>query len=553
MLSTHERNAERQNAPDSAVEARSALRPERGELKRKTVVCIMAAILVIQTVLCAAFALNKAGLFQDEAYTYFLANGSWLHSVPEEGFVYEDGEPWKSWTTVDSFLGIDPDKLYTNQAEDNHPPLYYTLFSLAYSIVPGSTSPVIGCTLNTVFMLACTLLIYALAREVRCSKELSLALSFLWAISPSMVNCMLYLRMYGLLTVFFLAASIAVSRFLRTDKAGWKLALGLFCATTLGFLTQYFFVLYAFPLYLCAGIALLAKRRVKDAALFAAGGIGGIAFAMLLFPPSITHLFSSFRGKQALDKAASGDSFGAFFFEDWRLLNNAVFGGLLAIVIAAIIALAVVALLRRRTESTPKAGMKEASLEWLPVVLMGASAVVFVTLVARVAPFASIRYLMASQPILLTTAFIALFCLAKAATRLPEKRILAAVLAFGVVMTAFGYSHGIKYFDQENEDITALAQENDAMVALWADPILQESLLLDGLSYDKSVYFDDTESFSDFDFSSLANDFTLYVQPGMDFAPYENALEQYSDVSIEYVGETIDHYAAYDVHVGQKS
>lgn len=536
---------------DVAPRAESA----RGRLSRRTVACALAAMLVVQAIVCAGFALNKAGLFQDEAYTYFLANGSWLNSVPEEGVVYEGGEPWRSWVTVDSFLGIDFDKLYTNQADDNHPPLYYTLFSFAYSIVPGSTSPVIGCALNATFMMACTVLLYLLVREVGCSQRLSLLVSALWAISPAMVNCMLYLRMYGLLTVFFLAASIAVARFLNARRAGWQHVVGLFLSTALGFLTQYFLVLYAFPLYLCAGILLLVRRRIRDAALFAAGGIGGIVVAMLIFPPSFSHLFSSFRGKQALDSAASGETFGSFFVEDWRLLNNAVFGGLLLVLLAALAVLGVVVLMRRRAAAKPSAGTADAPsgcerIRWELVGIMALAAFAFVTLVARVAPYASIRYLMAGQPILLAVLIVTLAYLVERALPVGATRAVAIVAAVGVVATACGYAHGIKYFDQLNEDVAALAEENDAMVALWSDPLLQQSLLLDGLSYDRCVFFDDPESFAAFDLSALSHDFTLYVQPGMDFEPYESVLLAYPDAQVEYVGETIDHYAVYDVHLG---
>ena len=65
-----------------------------------------------------------------------------------------------------------------------------------------------------------------------------------------------------------------------------------------GLLTQYFFLFFAFILYLCCGIALLARRRIAHAAIFAGATVGGVVAGILLFPPSVDHLFSSFRGQE---------------------------------------------------------------------------------------------------------------------------------------------------------------------------------------------------------------------------------------------------------------
>ena len=241
----------------------------------RAVVLPLIVILLVQLALCSWFAVNKDGLFQDESYTYFLANGNWLNSVPEEGVIYTDGEPWREWASVDSFLGIDPEMLYKNQESDNHPPLYYIFFSLAYSLFPGSVNPVIGVAVNIVFALITTVELYFLSRLLDVPRRASLVLCALWAINPGMVNCMLYLRMYQLLMVFFLAAAIAAFSYVRRDRIGPGIVACVFLATVGGLLTQYFFLFFAFILYLCCGIALLARRRIAHAAIFAGATVGG--------------------------------------------------------------------------------------------------------------------------------------------------------------------------------------------------------------------------------------------------------------------------------------
>lgn len=526
-------------------------------------------VILVQAILCCWLAFNKAGLFQDESYTFLLANESWLDAVPEEGVVYQDGEPWQSWASVEQFLGINPDKLYENQATDNHPPLYYTLFSLAYSLFPGATTPVIGVMMNAIFALVGTALLYLLCRALRAPRSLSVALCAVWAVNAGMANSAVYLRMYCLLSVFFTAAALVSVRHLNASRSGIPLLVATLVITACGFLTQYFFVLFAFPLYLMTGIALLARRRIACAAKFAVATLGGIACGMLAFPPSVSHLFSSSRGQGALERAATGDSFWSFLVEDWRLLNDGIFGGLLPVLLVALCVLAAVALFMRTTgrrQSVREIGggapglsaRGHASLErperaqdgiFVPaVVMLFVSSVVFVALVARVAPYASIRYLMAVDQILLISVLLLIVVAVRAL--FPSARAAHAVvlvIAVGIVLTLTGWAHGIKYLDQETDSVAALYDQNEAMVVVSEDVLLQQSVMPDALAYGTSVYFYHENAFDAFDFAQLGQDISLYVQPGLDAAPYLEELSGYSNASYEHVGRTIDNYDVYDV------
>ena len=500
-------------------------------------------------------AFEKAGLFQDESYTFMLAHESWLYSVPDEGVVYHNGEPWRSWASADHLFDVDFGKLYQNAAEDNHPPLYFALFAFAYSLFPGATTPVIGVLLNTVFSLFGTVLLYFLCRALGARWQTAVGVCAVWAVNAGMANCTVYLRMYCLLSVFFVAAALLSVRHLRARRSGWGLTALTLLATTVGFLTQYFFVLFAFPLYLLTGILLLAQRRSRCALKFAAATLGGVACGMLLFPPSISHLFSSMRGQEALERAATGDSFGAFLAEDWRLLNDGVFGGLLPLALVVIAVLLVFCLARRRTahagRSTVAKGDVPPQEAWWPgIVLLAVSSAVFVTMVARVAPYASIRYLMAVNPILLSTTLLALFAAARwALPQLSFSKGVALLTAVGCAFAVCGWAHGIKYLDQETDSVAALYGENDALVAVSVDTILQESLLPDALEYGTSVYFYCEETFDEFDLTQLGDGISLYVDPNVDPTPYLEEVETYPGATITYAGETIDHYAVYDVQL----
>lgn len=527
---------------------------------RRFAALALIVILLAQLALCSWFAVNKEGLFQDESYTYFLANGDWLNSIPEEGVVYTDGEPWHDWASVDSFLGIDPEMLYKNQESDNHPPLYYILFSLAYSLFPGSVDPVIGVALNIIFALITTVELYFLCRLLDVPERASLLFCALWAVNPGMVNCMLYLRMYQLLVVFFLAAAIAAFSYIKCERFKPATLLAVFLATVGGLLTQYFFLFFGFALYLCCGIALLLRKRIAHAAGFAAATIGGVVAGILLFPPSVDHLFSSFRGQEALERAATGDSFASFLVEDFRLLNSGVFGYLFPVIVALVALVVLIGFLRARHAAAPAGkhlratgadgGTSESDVWWKGIAILAISSAFYYVAIARVAPFPSIRYLMPVNAVLMLWPYAALYAVVRRAARRREVVALVATCAVGVIATVSGYFQGIKYFDQQDDAVAALASENDAMVALWQDPILQEAIFADALSYDDSVYFNTIEAFEDFDFTTLGSDFTLYVQNLIDPDVFISHLMTYPDATVTYVGHNVDSsYFVYDVHI----
>ena len=119
-----------------------------------------------------------------------------------------------------------------------------------------------------------------------------------------------------------------------------------------------------------------------------------------------------------------------------------------------------------------------------------------------------------------------------------------------MLVSGLGYSHGIKYWDQENDDVAALAQENATFMGVWENPMMVEAFLPDATDYGTGVYFSSPESLGAFDFSQVDGDVTLIVQDGVDFTPYKEALEAAAPgAQMTYVGDTVDHFDVYDVEL----
>lgn len=175
------------------------------------------------------------------------------------------------------------------------------------------------------------------------------------------------------------------------------------------------------------------------------------------------------------------------------------------------------------------------------------SAAFYVLTVARVAPYASIRYLLAVQPVLLAAVMLPLMTLALQALRGRAAACACALLAVAVAVTALGYGYGVKYLDQQNDDVVAADRENGAMLVAYQGATLLQALLPDAQASGDSAYFSTLEAFRAFDFSQTP-DFSLYVQPGMDPQPWLDAASELPGATVRHVGSTIDGYEVYDVH-----
>ena len=93
----------------------------------------------------------KTNYFVDELWSYGLANNNDSHiMLVESGKTYENPEePFLNWMTVQHGQRFDYAKVWRNQANDNHPVLFYLLLHTICSFFPGQFSKWFGWYVNT--------------------------------------------------------------------------------------------------------------------------------------------------------------------------------------------------------------------------------------------------------------------------------------------------------------------------------------------------------------------------------------------------------------------
>lgn len=128
-------------------------------------------------------------------------------------------------------------------------------------------------------------------------RHLSIPNLIFYGFSIGAISSVMFQRMYMMLTFFtvwFLYTNLKI--YYNNFELDKKLKIELCIVTVLGFLTQYYFCFYAAFLAL-AMLVILIKRKEKSKAIkyilqYVRAGIIGV----ILFLPSIYHIFFSYRG-----------------------------------------------------------------------------------------------------------------------------------------------------------------------------------------------------------------------------------------------------------------
>jgi len=263
---------------------------------------LIAILIAIMSLLIFSYQSKKIGLHEDEGYTI-------CSSVnPKNGVMeaYDSGVTGPVWRTreyVKSALSLAPKNifnfkaLYMNQAYDNHPPIYYTLVHFATLFFGGHFSLYSAFIVNIIaFILSCIVLIKIL--KLLNKENLIFPVLILYGLSMGTISMVIFQRMYMVLTLFillyfYLNLKLYKNNFLM-DK---KLIIQLGCTTVFGFLTQYFFAIYAFFIFIIMLIKMINDK--KGQSTIQKYVISHIVYAVIgvgLFVPCIKHLLFSDRG-----------------------------------------------------------------------------------------------------------------------------------------------------------------------------------------------------------------------------------------------------------------
>lgn len=256
-------------------------------------------IIIFAVIRLCIFFSYRDGHHVDETWSYGYANSYFLphvfggYSEETEQNIGEwiTGEVFRDYITVREDQRFSFDSVMFNKKDDLSPILYAFILHFVCSFFPGQFSWGFAFFISLLFFIPSLILIFVLSKEITKSKLVGFITVIYYVFSGCGSANFLFLRVYHIFTFLTLLLFFLIHRIITNEgKKMWVYYLLLPVATLLGCLTHYYFLVMAFGLTLFGCLAILCKKRIKDA--FAVGFImllSVIAF-FLIYTPALVKL-----------------------------------------------------------------------------------------------------------------------------------------------------------------------------------------------------------------------------------------------------------------------
>ena len=394
------------------------------------------------------FQTKKIGFHEDEAYTLCSAVN------PNDGLMaaYDDWAASPVWRTkeyVKNSMSLAPNNilnfkaLYINQANDNHPPLFYTLVHFSSLLFGGQFNIYTVFVVNIIaFIFSCSIIIKIL--KLLDKEHLIFPTLIFYGLSMGTISMVIYQRMYMLLTLFIMLYFYLSLKLYKNDFVmDRKLTIQLGVTTILGFLTQYFFVFYAFFIFAIMVIQMIKKK--KDRKIIRKYVVSHIiygALGILLFVPCIKHLLFSDRG---LTNLGNSNYWGHMLDYIKHLsyaftINNT--NNILMFSILILFAISTIAFIIKSKE------------KFIPIITIVPS-IFYFFIAVKMTSFQELRYIMAVIPFIVLTVFFIL----DEFINIKYKEILFIAISIILILPGFIFSKP-KFLYENYENALNIANKN---------------------------------------------------------------------------------------------
>ena len=396
-------------------------------------------ILYISVILLCGFLLSiylgsfKTGYYIDEYLTYAYSN------CKDFGSAFTDHNFVTEKAFIDTFSvapqhRFDYKMVWNNQAADVHPPLYHVLIHTICSFMPGTFSKWQGLSVNIVFFLLILFVTYKMVYILCKNKELDFLICVFMALNPTLLHSVTFIRMYMMCSFFivFLTYLIVCHIHLNSDNVLFYIKLIL--TIIFGSLTHYYFIIFAFFICSIYGIYLIYKRYFKDLIKCILSALLAAAISLMVFPHMIDHIFKGYRGEQTFSNLSNSNLIECINNYIKIIVND--FWGLEATKI--ILLFVMLFFLSAMLIAIFKHNLKEYMLYFKNgLLLIILSGICYFTLVAKISPSTTERYIYPIYPLILLCIFVVT---GQSITYIFKKR--PSLIIFGTLLislTTFGY------------------------------------------------------------------------------------------------------------------
>lgn len=318
------------------------------------------------------------------------------NSADTKTTTWVSGQEYLNYVAVSKSNKFNYASVYYNQRGDVHPPLYYIILHTICSLFQGIFSKWFALSINIVVLLLTLLMLYKMADRYLGGEAVALAAVGIYGLSGAFMDTAVWLRMYALFALMvticcYVHLKIAAENFRLKGKNRRMLMLVVLG----GFLTHYYFVLYAIGTAMVFVIWMLLQKRWKKAISYVLTLAGTAAIGLCIWPFAVRHVFVGYRGREALDALAGAE----FSFYTMKVMFGhvveALFGGNWWILIAGTCAVAgtvIWKIWRKR-----KGLITEMNLPLGKGLLVIVPIALYTLVVAQIVPILAARYLMGTD------------------------------------------------------------------------------------------------------------------------------------------------------------
>lgn len=289
---------------------------------------------IISMIVAFFFCYKKQGYHYDENYSYY--------STDVTNGLYPTDYEWKSTDEIRSeYMVLDGETLNLgmvklSQTYDVHPPLYYFVLRIVCFFSKNTFSKWQGLSINLIFYLICLMLLWQIADIAgRKSFLTDFFTLMLFGLSPGFLSAVTFIRMYVMLSMWcFLVLFIAMKAIRDNEFTFKKVFVPTAHVTMAGFLTHYYYMVFAFfvTAYVCIYLVIKKDTRIK-AFIYGGSVCLGMAAAIIYYPACLGHIFSGYRGVESTqafkDMSNTGDRIDFFV----QMLNDYTFSGMFYILL----------------------------------------------------------------------------------------------------------------------------------------------------------------------------------------------------------------------------
>jgi len=443
-------------------------------------VVLLAIIIVLQFFIVTHYVEKKEWYHADEFFSIVQANED-LVGQTRARF---DPDWFNRWNSPDyfwRFLTVQPDErfdfqnVYKNMSANIHPPFYHMQLHAVSSFFPNTWSKWFGAGINIFWLILANIMLYFAGRLILRNKFLALLPCAIWGFSAGAISTAVFFRPYATLTFFFTALLfLAALLITRERKADIKYCIAFALVLFFGFLTMIYFIIF----FALVAVSLLVwliyskeYRQIVNCVITTAVTIG---LHYWFWPYSRQYVFLS--APNTYEIAVQGDFRGGVK-EYFKILDSELFGGsLIPFLVIAIVLLAICFILWRKNRHSEKEPILD---KIYPVLFLIFVSIVYVLIIAKIAPDKMNRYIFAVYPSVVLL-FVAFFY--NSLQRISAKIAVVAIVAVAAFVIILGFhDKPVDYLFTGTPDVASIIQE-------YEDPSLIVVMTSDYL-WDKNEKF----------------------------------------------------------------